>query len=80
MKTRTDAKYWWKKWSTWLAGLSASMITAALGTAGLASVTVLPTGVILSIALVAVILVPVATSIAQWPSDDKEDVNDPSVD
>lgn len=56
--------------STWLAGLAASMLAAALGTAGLASVTVLPTWLILSIAFVAVVLVPVATSISQWPEDE----------
>lgn len=70
MKVHKDARKWWKKLSTWLAGLAASMIASALGVTGLAAVTVLPKSIILGIALIAVILVPVATSISQWPVDE----------
>lgn len=81
MKVHKDARKWWKKLSTWLAGLAASMITAALGVTGLAAVTVIPKSILLGIALIAVILVPVATSISQWPVDEtlgneKEDKGD----
>lgn len=69
-KFTTDARLWHKKWSTWLAMLSA-MSTAALGAYALLPERVqalMPDwalGTLGAIAIVSALLVPLATSLSQ---------------
>lgn len=72
VRKQKDARLWWKKWSTWLAGLSASMIAGA-GSIMFFGADYLPKWVPMAIAFVAVVLVPVATSISQWPSNEPDE-------
>lgn len=67
MKFKTDARKWWKKWSTWLAGLAAAMVAAATGIVPVLAA--LPPELALAVAFVAVVAVPLATSISQWPEE-----------
>ena len=67
MKFKTDARKWWKKWSTWLAGLAAAMVAAATGIVPVLAA--LPTELALTVAFVAGVEVPLATSLRPWPEE-----------
>lgn len=74
MKLTPDAKLWHRKWSTWLA-LASAMATAGLGAYVLLperAQMLMPDWALMAmggVAIGAAMLVPLATSIAQWTNE-----------
>lgn len=74
MKLTSDARHWRKKWSTWLA-LAAASSAGGLGVYAMAperAQNLVPDwalGALIAVGIVAGLLVPIATSVAQKPFD-----------